>query len=283
MCRPCKMFQIPDEAACQGNISGLISNVKIRLFCCSFQGDFAVLSSVNNLLLAVLLTGLGTAFAGEHAEPSSAPTTFQDNEQSLLSAAMSAVLANNIQSNEQYLGGLYEIQQDRSSVSFHVDSPVGEIWVDFDDFSGRFVMPRRNLNTRHAVVDINADSLKSETGFVGVLLKSESFFDVENFPSIRFVGSNLEWYSDDRAVLKGVMTIQDATRPVAFYIELEDAGIDGADDGRISVTASTTIKRSAFGIYTLLPLVSDNVDLYVRIEAKRIDAELDTANLSFLE
>jgi polyisoprenoid-binding protein YceI len=242
-----------------------------------------VSSSINKLLFAVLLTGLGTAFAGEHVQPSSAPATLQDSEQSLLSAAMSTVLANNMQKRESYLGDLYEIQQDASSVSFHVDSPVGEIWVNFDDFSGRFVMPRRNLNTRHAVVDINADSLKSETGFVGVLLKSDSFFDVENFPSIRFVGSNLEWYGEYRAVLKGVMTIQDVARPVAFYIELEDAGIDGADDGRISVTASTTIKRSAFGIYTLLPLVSDNVDLYVRIEANRIDTELDTATLSFIE
>jgi len=77
------------------------------------------------------------------------------------------------------------------------------VWVNFDDFSGRFVMPRRNLNTRHAVVDINADSLKSGTGFVGVLLKSDSFFDVENFPTIRFVGSNLEWYGEYRAELRG--------------------------------------------------------------------------------
>jgi len=79
------------------------------------------------------------------------------------------------------------------------------------------------------------------------------------------------------------MTIQDIARPVAFYIEMEDAGIDGADDSGISVTVSTTIKRSAFGINTLLPLVSDNVDLYVRIEANRIDTELDTATLSFIE
>jgi polyisoprenoid-binding protein YceI len=242
-----------------------------------------VLSSVNKLLFAVLLTSLGTAFAGDQVEPSPALASLQDNEQSLLSAAMSDVLANNIQTEVSYMGDLYEIQQDASSVSFHVDSPVGEIWVNFDDFSGRFVMPRRNLNTRHAVVDINAGSLKSETGFVGVLLRSDSFFDVENFPSIRFVGSNLEWYSEDRAVLKGVMTIQEITRPVAFYIQLDDTGIDGVGDGRMSVTASTTIKRSAFGIYTLLPLVSDNVDLYVRIEAKRIDSELDTANLSFIE
>ena len=235
-----------------------------------------MLSTVSMLLFAVLMFFSGTVFANDQV-------SLQNQEASSMSDAMSAVLANNIQRKMPYLDDLYEIQQDSSSISFHVDSPIGEIWVKFDDFSGRFAMPKRNLNTRHAVVDINADSLDSETGFVGTLLKSDSFFDVENFPSIRFVGSNLEWYSEARAVLKGVMTIQAVSRPVAFYIELEDAGIDGADDGTITVTASTTIKRSAFGIYTLLPLVSDNVDLYVSIDANRIDTNPDTATLSFIE
>ena len=244
-----------------------------------FSGDFVVLSSVNKLLFAVLMTCSGIAFASDHI--GTAPV--QDHEESSLSEAMSAVLANSIQRKVLDTDHLYEIQQDTSSVSFHVASPVGEIWVKFNDFSGRFLMPKRDLSTRHAVVDINADSLNSETSFVGVLLKSDSFFDVENFPSIRFVGSNLEWYGEDRAVLKGLMTIQDVTLPVAFYIELDDDGINSADDGSISVTASTTIKRSAFGIYTLLPLVSDNVDLYVSIDANRIDTPLDTATLSFIE
>jgi polyisoprenoid-binding protein YceI len=248
-----------------------------------FQG-VVVLSSVNKLLLAVLMICSGAVFAGDHVGTVSAQANVQDHGQSSLSEAMSAVLANSIQ--RKVLDSddhLYEIQQDTSSVSFHVDSPVGEIWVKFDDFSGRFIMPKRNLTTRHAVVDINTESMNSETRFVGGLLKSDSFFDVENFPSIRFVGSNLEWYGEDRAVLKGLMTIQDVTLPVAFYIELDDDGINSADDGSISVTASTTIKRSAFGIYTLLPLVSDNVDLYVSIDANRIDTPLDTATLSFIE
>ena len=242
-----------------------------------------MLSIVNKLLFAVLMSLAATALADDHVGASSKQASLHNHQPSSMSDVMSVVLANSIQRKMPYLDELYEIQRDTSSVSFHVDSPVGEIWVKFDDFSGRFVMPRRNLNTEHAVVDINADSLNSETGFVGTLLKSDSFFDVENFPSIRFVGSNLEWYGENRAVLKGVMTIQDVSRPVAFYIELEDASIDGADDGSITVTASTTIKRSAFGIYTLLPLVSDNVNLYVNIDAKRIDTDLDTATLSFIE
>ena len=107
-----------------------------------------------------------------------------------------------------------------------------------------------------------------------MLLKSEDFFDVENFPSMRFVGSSFEWYHDKRAVLKGYMTIKNVTRQVAFYIELVDVDANNKFSDRLTVTASTTIKRSEFGIDTLLPAVSDNVNLYMSIDAIRKDASI---------
>lgn len=166
---------------------------------------------------------------------------------------------------------LYEIQPDTSKIEFRVDSPVGDVWVSFDDFKGRFAMLKNGMQYDPAIVDINADSLDTSAGFIGMLLRSESFFDVERFPSMRFVGSSLEWYSDTQAVLKGNMTVQNVTRPVAFYVELVDkaAGDDGSE--RISVRASTTIRRSAFGIHTLLPIVGDDVNLYLNIDGVRID------------
>jgi polyisoprenoid-binding protein YceI len=125
-----------------------------------------------------------------------------------------------------------------------------------------------------ASIDINAGSLDTDGGFIGMLLKSEDFFDVENFPSMRFVGSSFEWYHDKRAVLKGYMTIKNVTRQVAFYIELVDVDANNKFSDRLTVTASTTIKRSEFGIDTLLPAVSDNVNLYMSIDAIRKDASI---------
>jgi len=174
---------------------------------------------------------------------------------------------------------LYEIQQNTSKIEFRVDSPVGDVWVSFEDFAGSFVMLDDSLQCELATVDINTESMDTDGGFIGMLLKSESFFDVENFPSIRFVGKSLEWFNPRHAVLKGDMTIQDSTRPVAFYIELIDA--DSKDDSqeRITVKASTTIKRSEFGIYTMLPAVSDNVNLYMSIDALKKGSEASSLTM----
>jgi polyisoprenoid-binding protein YceI len=167
---------------------------------------------------------------------------------------------------------LYEIQQNTSKIEFRVDSPIGDVWVSFEDFGGRFAMLKHGVHQAPAYVDINAESLDTEAGFIGMLLKSESFFDVEKFPSMRFVGNSLEWYSDTKAILKGEMTLQDVTRPVAFYVELVDADGDGKGSERISMKGTTTIKRSLFGIHTLLPLVSDDVNLYLSIDGVKVDA-----------
>ena len=162
---------------------------------------------------------------------------------------------------------MYEIQQGTSRMGFHVDSPIGDVWASFQDFDGRFLMLNSGDHQSLASIDINADSLDTDAGLIAMMLKSESFFDVENFPSMRFVGSSFEWYSDRRAVLKGHMTIKNVTRQVAFYVELVDAEAENGFSDRITVKATTTIKRSEFGIHTLLPAVSDDVNLFMCIDA----------------
>jgi polyisoprenoid-binding protein YceI len=162
---------------------------------------------------------------------------------------------------------LYDIQPETSKVEFRVDSPIGEVWASFKDFKGGFAMPDNGALSDPAIVNVNTDSLDTDGAFIGMLLKSESFFDVENFPSIRFVGSSFEWFNDSQAVLKGHMTIQNRTKPVAFYVELVNANPDSKYSERITMKASTTIRRSEFGIYTLLPIVSDNVNLYMSVDA----------------
>ena len=164
---------------------------------------------------------------------------------------------------------IYTIQQDSSKMEFRVDSPIGDVWASFHDFDGSFAMLNNGDQSDTASIEINAESLETDGGFIGALLKGERFFDVAKFPSMRFVGSSLEWYSDTRAVLKGYMTIKGVTRQVAFYVELVDADTDNRSSDRITVKASTTIKRSAFGISSLLPAVSDKVNLFISIDAVR--------------
>ena len=167
---------------------------------------------------------------------------------------------------------VYEVQQDTSTMSFRVDTPLGDVWASFDEFDGRFTMTDADLSDKLASVEVNTASLETGAGLVGMLLRGEKFFDVENFPAIRFVGHSLEWYKEKHAVLKGELTIKNVTKQVAFYLRVIDADIDGAFSERITVEASTTIRRTEFGIFSLLPAVSDNVNLFMTIDAVKMSA-----------
>ena len=163
---------------------------------------------------------------------------------------------------------LYEIQPQTSKMLFRVDSPIGEVWASFQDFEGFFaIMLNSAAQDDPTSININAESLDTDGVFIEAMLRSESFFDVENFPSMHFTGSSFEWFSDRHAVLKGYMTIKNVTRPVAFYVELVNVNVENRYSERITVKATTTIRRSEFGIYTLLPAVSDNVNLFMSIDA----------------
>ena len=169
---------------------------------------------------------------------------------------------------------VYKIQQETSHVQFHVRSTVGDVWVSFDDFKGDFTLFGNADNSNVASIEVNARSMDTRRGMVKMLLKSAGFLDVENFPRMKFVGSSIEWFSDTQAILKGMMTIRDKTGQVDFYLELVDSNIKDLDPGRVSVKAMATIKRSEFGITTLLPVVNDQVNLIISINALKKDAAL---------
>ncbi len=77
----------------------------------------------------------------------------------------------------------------------------------------------------------------------------------------------------DDHVLTGDLTIKGVTRPVEFDLELNGFGPDPYGGTRSGFTATTTIKRSEFGVDIELPMdgggvvVSEKVNVQLEIEA----------------
>ncbi len=185
-----------------------------------------------------------------------------------------------VQSMDMILNeNLYEIQPQTSKMEFRVDSPVGEVWASFQDFEGSFaIMLHGAVHEDPVSININTESLDADGVFIGGMLRGESFFDVENFPSMHFTSSSFEWYNNRHAVLKGYMTIKNVTRQVAFYVKLVNANAENSYPERITVKATTTIRRSEFGIYTLIPAVSDDVNLFMSIDALKKNISISMIN-----
>ena len=162
-------------------------------------------------------------------------------------------------------GDLYRIKPDSSKMGFCVNSPLGVIQAEFRDFKGGLALKEANTQGR-VMVNIAVDSLKVDSAIIGAMLKSESFFDTEQFPNIVFVSTGFEWITNEKAVFKGDLTMHGVTKTVAFYVDLAKVKTVQGEEV-ITVKATTTIQRSEFNMHTLTPMVDDRVSLCMTIDA----------------
>ncbi len=173
-------------------------------------------------------------------------------------------------------GHLYRIDPSSSKVGFCVDSPIGMIKGEFNDFTGGLTFLQENISKdEQALVMVKAASLESDGPFIESMLKGRKFFDVENFPKILFVSSGFKWVSETEAVLLGDLTMHGVTKAVGFHVELVEDQDDeelGDHEQRILVKATTRIRRSEFGLTALTPMVSDSVSLCMSVDAVRYSA-----------
>ncbi|MCK5661978.1 MAG: YceI family protein [Thiotrichaceae bacterium] len=167
-------------------------------------------------------------------------------------------------------GDLYRIQPGSSKMGFCINSPVGKVEAQFRTFNGGIALKDNDPKGR-AVVTIDVGSLETSSGIVEAMLKSESFFDSEQYPDIIFVSTDMEWITDKKAILKGDLTMRGITKEVAFFVDLEKVKTKQGEDV-VTVKAMTTIQRSEFDMFTLSPMVDDRVNLCMTIDAYRYKA-----------
>lgn len=99
------------------------------------------------------------------------------------------------------------------------------------------------------------------------------FFESEKYPTASFESTQVQRVGvSDHYVVKGKLTLHGVTRPVTLEVTLNKVGESPMLKApAIGFDATTTIKRSAFGLGQYVPLVSDQVQ--IRITAEGVDPE----------
>jgi polyisoprenoid-binding protein YceI len=170
-------------------------------------------------------------------------------------------------------GHLYRIRATNSRIGFCVDSLIGTIESEFRGFRGGLALRHEVWgDASQMMVMIDADSLETDASFIKNMLKSEQFFNTEQFPKVLFVSTGLIWDSDTTASLFGNLSMHGVTRPVRFSVELTNVIGDRANhEQEIIVTATAQIRRSDFGMGALSMVVSDWVRLCMHVNALRYE------------
>lgn len=167
-------------------------------------------------------------------------------------------------------GHLYRVDTANSQVGFCVDSHFMRIEGHFNEIQGGMAFDPYGVDTEQILVLVTTDSLATSWFFIDNLLKSESFFDARKHPDILFFSTGFHWRTRTTAQITGQLSLHGVTRSVNFDVKLTDSqGRPASGTERILVIASTTIRRSDFGMDALQAVVDDSVQLCMEIEAVR--------------
>lgn len=126
----------------------------------------------------------------------------------------------------------------------------------FPDMKGTLRFSIGNFEAIDMVADIDARTLTtgdSETK----RLRGKQFFDVERYPTVRFVGEKLELTGDRTANVIGRITARGVTRPATIVIGFSMPPFETTGNEPLAIVGTTTIDRREFGM-TAFPLVVGN-------------------------
>lgn len=161
--------------------------------------------------------------------------------------------------------GTYAIDATHSNVEFSVrHMMITTVKGRFSDVKGAIELPENgrpnvDVTIKTASIDTRADARDTH-------LRSPDFFDVETYPEIRFVSTDVQ-RSDAGYALSGNLTIKGITKKVALDVTAEGSGVDPWGNQKSSFSATGKFNRSEFGLSwnaaleTGGVLVSDEVKL----------------------
>jgi polyisoprenoid-binding protein YceI len=98
-------------------------------------------------------------------------------------------------------------------------------------------------------------------------LLSDKFFDDKQFPLATFKSTKVDITSKDTAKVTGDLTLHGVTKPVELDVKLNKIGENMMKKKTAGFSATTTIKRSDFGITTYVPALGDEVKIGIETEA----------------
>lgn len=134
--------------------------------------------------------------------------------------------------------------------------------------NGELTIDKDHLNKSKVNVTININDFVTGIPDLDKHLRGKLFFDTEKYPTATFVSNRVQVLSQNTAKVYGNLTLRGVTKPVTLNVTMNKTGVNPLTDKQtVGFTATTKIKRSDFGMTTLIPDLGDVVTLHIEAEA----------------
>lgn len=183
----------------------------------------------------------------------------------LLSGLCLLALSNSYAAAETYTLDPHHSYVQWNVKHFDFSTQTGKWWAE-----GTLILDKEHPEKSSVEASVKISGMVTGIDELNKHLKSALFFDVEKFPIANFKSDTIEMTGKDAAKVQGMMTIHGTTKPVTLNVTFNKADINPITNKMTAgFTATTTIKRSDFGVSGLLPGVGDEVLLEINAEANK--------------
>jgi polyisoprenoid-binding protein YceI len=167
----------------------------------------------------------------------------------------------------------YKLDPLHTAVVWHVSHlgfsvPSGK----FMNIDGALALDRQNLAASKVNVTIPIALMDTGVPKLDEHLKSKDFFDAATYPTATFVSNTVDITSKDTAIVHGTLTLHGVSKAVDLDVRINKLGENYNKVPTAGFSATTTIKRSDFGITFFLPMLPDEIRLEIETEANSASA-----------
>lgn len=169
----------------------------------------------------------------------------------------------------------WRIDTGHSQANFSVKhNVVSTVRGQLGPISGTIEYDGKDTSSVKADVTIDVTKINTQNDGRDNHLRQDDFFNVETFPTMRFVSKRAEPAGEGKFRLVGDLTIRDKTNEVVLMVEGPSPTVKTQRGIVTGATATTTISRKAFGVLwnrmiETLPVVSDEVQVTIDLQLNR--------------
>jgi polyisoprenoid-binding protein YceI len=147
------------------------------------------------------------------------------------------------------LTGTYTIDPTHSQIGFVArHAMVTKVRGSFNEFDGDGYFDAEHPANSHLSLTIQAKSIDTRNADRDAHLRSNDFFDMDQYPEITYVSTAVEQLDDDHYRVTGDLTIKGVTKPVVVDFEYTGAAIDPFQNQRIGLEGAATVNRKDWGV-----------------------------------
>lgn len=166
----------------------------------------------------------------------------------------------------------WSIDRSHSAINFTINHFFTPVDGNFDDYAAEVFFDPDNLPGSSIDVTIPVESINTRNQRRDNHLRSEDFFHISRWATIRFVSDTIEQTGNNQFIAKGELTIRDITREFELPFELlgvmdhpmsENVAVAG-------IVSNAQLLRTDFGVgvgdWAATAVVGDRVNIQINLE-----------------